>query len=113
MAFNDLEFHAVNKEVKLFIESMRPPEHLRGEFDIVYIIANQTIDIGEQRQVWRGKPGETRVHPSARIVYMRTLKLWRIFWMRRDMKWHLYDAVETLTEALEIVRIDPNGCFFG
>ncbi|EHW3394839.1 hypothetical protein ABGB90_004991, partial [Escherichia coli] len=54
MAFNDLEYQAVKKEVHQFIESIRPPEHIRNELDIVYSINDQTIDIGEQRPVWQG-----------------------------------------------------------
>ncbi|ENC3121100.1 hypothetical protein ABJU35_004472, partial [Escherichia coli] len=54
MAFTDLEYQAVKKEVNQFIESIRPPEHIRNELDIVYSINDQTIDIGEQRPVWQG-----------------------------------------------------------
>ncbi|EKH9141988.1 hypothetical protein PAN28_005445, partial [Escherichia coli] len=61
MAFTDLEYQAVKKEVHQFIESIRPPEHIRNELDIVYSINDQTIDIGEQRPVWQGNPGETNI----------------------------------------------------
>ncbi|EIN5608930.1 DUF3024 domain-containing protein [Salmonella enterica] len=113
MAFTDLEYQAVKKEVHQFIESIRPPEHIRNELDIVYSINDQTIDIGEQRPVWQGKPGETSDLPSARIKYIRSLDRWKIYWMRKDMRWHLYDTAETLTEALEVVMVDQDCCFFG
>ncbi|WP_368301346.1 DUF3024 domain-containing protein [Kluyvera sichuanensis] len=113
MAFNDLEYHAVNKEVKLFVDSIRPPAHIRNELDIVYSINDQTIDIGEQRPVWQGAPGETHILPSVRIRYFKTSRQWKLYWMRKDMRWHLYDTAETLTEALEVVRVDPDCCFFG
>ena len=101
MAFTDLEYQAVKKEVHQFIESIRPPEHIRNELDIVYSINDQTIDIGEQRPVWQGNPGETNILPSA------------IYWMRKDMKWHQYSTELSLTDALELVRADPDCCFFG
>lgn len=113
MAFNDLEYHAVKKEVDQFIESIRPPEHVRSELDIVFNITDQDIDIGELRPVWHGSPGEKSIHPSVRIKYVRTGSTWKLYWMRSDMKWHLYDEVKTLTEALEVVRADPDCCFFG
>ncbi|WP_202303731.1 DUF3024 domain-containing protein [Dryocola clanedunensis] len=113
MAFNDLEYHAVNKEVKAFVDSIRPPEHVRKELDMVYNIEDQTIEIGALRPVWRGEPGETHFLPSVRIKYIRSLKRWKLYWMRQDLKWHLYDTTETLTEALEVVRVDPDSCFFG
>jgi len=113
MAFNDLEFQAVNKEVKLFVDSIRPPSHIRPELDIVYSINEQTIDIGQLRPVWRGEPGETHILPNARIKYFRSLDRWKLYWMRKDLKWHLYSTELSLTDALELVRADPNYCFFG
>lgn len=113
MAFTDLEYQAVKKEVQQFVDSIRPPENVRHELDIVYSITEQTIDIGEQRPIWQGKPGETSIHPSVRIRYFRAQHQWKLYWMRRDMKWYLYDTEETLTGALEVVRADPDGCFFG
>lgn len=113
MAFTDLEYQAVNKEVQQFVDSIRPPESVRHELDIVYSINDQTIDIGEQRPVWQGKPGETSALPSARIKYIRSLDRWKIYWMRKDMKWHLYSVELTLAEALEVIRVDPDCCFFG
>ncbi|HDL6962266.1 TPA: DUF3024 domain-containing protein [Yersinia enterocolitica] len=113
MAFNDLEYHVVKKEVAVFIESIRPPAHIRNELDIVFTIDDQTIEIGEQRPVWRGEPGEVSVLTSAKITYVRTQKAWNLYWMRADMKWHLYESVKTLADALKIVEEDANGCFFG
>ncbi|MFK3708671.1 DUF3024 domain-containing protein [Klebsiella sp. NPDC088457] len=113
MAFNDLEYHAVNKEVRQFVDSIRPTAHVRKELDIVYSINDQTIEIGEQRPIWNGEPGETNILPSVRIKYFRTQRQWKLYWMRKDMRWHLYDTAETLTEALEVVRVDPDCCFFG
>lgn len=111
MAFNDLEFHTVNKEVKQFVDSIRPPIHIRNEVDIVYTIIDQTIDIGEKRHLWNGKSGEVYISPSARIKYVRSTNLWKLYWMRRDLKWHLYFTGGTLTELLEVVRNDAH-CFF-
>lgn len=111
MAFNDLEFHVVNKEVKQFVDSIRPPKHIRNEVDIVYTIIDQTIDIGEKRPLWNGKSGETYISPSTRIKYIRSTNLWKLYWMRRDLKWHLYFTGGTLTELLEVVRNDAH-CFF-
>lgn len=113
MAFNDLEFHAVNKEVASFVESIRPPEHVRNELDIVFTIDDQSIEIGEQRPVWRGEPGEFSVLTSAKITYVRTQKVWNLYWMRASEKWELYQTADTLSDALGMVRIDAHGCFFG
>lgn len=112
MAFNDLEFHAVNREVKQFVDSIRPPEHLRNELDIVYHISDQTIEIGEQRQAWRSYPGDTHYFPSAKIKYNRALDKWQLYWMRRDLKWYKYSVEDNLSDALAVVRADPDYCFW-
>ncbi len=71
MAFNDLEYQAVKKEVHQFIESIRPPEHIRNELDIVYSINDQTIDIGEQRPVWQGNQvKQTSCHQQESSTYV-------------------------------------------
>ncbi|MBU9815510.1 DUF3024 domain-containing protein [Rahnella sp. C60] len=113
MAFNDLEYHAVKKEVEAFVESIRPPAHVRNELDIVFTIDDQSIEIGEKRPVWRGEPGEFSLLTSAKITYVRTQKGWKLYWMRASEKWELYQTADTLTEALEMVRVDAHGCFFG
>ncbi|MBN1086529.1 DUF3024 domain-containing protein [Erwinia aphidicola] len=113
MAFNDLEYFAVKKEVRAFVDSIRPPVHVSNELDIVYSIDEQSIEIGERRPVWRGESGEFFVLTSAKITYVRTKKEWRVYWMRASDEWELYQAADTLTDALEMVRIDTHGCFFG
>ncbi|MDF1895062.1 DUF3024 domain-containing protein [Rahnella contaminans] len=113
MAFNDLEYHAVKKEVEAFVESIRPPAHVRNELDIVFTIDDQSIEIGEKRPVWRGEPGEFSVLTSAKITYVRTQKVWNLYWMRASEKWELYSEERTLAVALNQVRDDIHSCFFG
>ena len=102
MAFNNIEFNAIKKEVKQFVESIRPPVHIRAKLDIVYSISDQTVEIGQLRPVWRGEPGETHILPNVRIRYVRS-----------QDRWHLYSTELSLTDALELVRADPDYCFFG
>ncbi|MGK3687110.1 DUF3024 domain-containing protein, partial [Escherichia coli] len=49
-------------------------------------------------------PGSTACSGSARIKYIRSLDRWKIYWMRKDMKWHQYSTELSLTDALELVR---------
>lgn len=112
MVFNDLEYDAVNKEVKQFVDNIRPPEYFRSELDIVYQVGDQTIDIGQLRRVSRGSSGKKHVIPFARIKYVRSLNRWSIYWMHRDLKWLVYSIEASLSDALEIVRVDPDSCFW-
>jgi hypothetical protein len=47
---------------------------------------------------------------------VRTVRRWRVFWMRQDMKWHSYQPtpdVATVDEFVALVNEDRNSCFFG
>lgn len=113
MAFSNIEYQAFYYEVDRFVESVRPPKHIRNEHDIVYTISGQTIDIGELRPKGQGLPGDKIFRPLARIKYVRKEDAWSIYWMRRDMKWQLHDVKLSLTDALKTIKVDHDGCFFG
>ena len=52
----------------------------------------------------------------AKATYVRTRDLWKIFWMRADLKWHGYEPVPTvgsIDKFLAVVNEDRYGCFFG
>jgi len=41
---------------------------------------------------------------------------WRLYWMRRDLKWHAYEPGaehRSLHDALAVVDADAHCCFFG
>ncbi|MBU4478845.1 MAG: DUF3024 domain-containing protein [Candidatus Omnitrophica bacterium] len=44
---------------------------------------------------------------------MKKTNKWKSYWKRADLKWHLYEQYDTLDAALEEVKQDPNGCFWG
>lgn len=113
MAFTDIEYQAVKNEVAAFVESVRPPAHARSEFDVVCRITDQTIDIGERRPVWKGEARKKHTFPIARIKYVSSKNFWRLYWLRQGKSWRMYATVPTLTEALEMVREDRHGCFWG
>jgi hypothetical protein len=52
----------------------------------------------------------------ARVRFIRARKQWQLYWMRRDMKWHLYEPKESPTDVESLVRLvdeDRYGAFFG
>ncbi|MBW2030193.1 MAG: DUF3024 domain-containing protein [Deltaproteobacteria bacterium] len=54
--------------------------------------------------------------PVAKSTYVRTKDVWKIYWQKRDLKWHRYDPdpeVKSIEEFLGIVDRDEYGCFFG
>ncbi|MBK9247863.1 MAG: DUF3024 domain-containing protein [Ignavibacteria bacterium] len=98
-----------------FLERKRPPVHIRDQVDIGYRIDNQSIVIYEVRPKW-SNPSEIHESPFAKATYVKAKDLWKIFWMRADLKWHSYQpvpAVKSIRDFLTVVEEDPQGCFWG
>jgi hypothetical protein len=116
MAFSEFETKRLERIVGAFIEKHRPAAHIRAELDLAYRIDGQSVEIFEVRPRWRGAPGETMEHPVAKATYLRTRELWRVFWMRADLKWHAYPPVPrvgSIEKFLALVAEDRHACFFG
>jgi hypothetical protein len=94
---------------------IRAPRHIRQELDLGYRLSGLSIEFFEIRPQW-DDPGKIREHPFAKATYVRARKLWKVFWMRADLKWHGYPPVPTVRSIerfLEVVDADEHGCFFG
>ncbi len=115
MAFSELEIRKYTKIMEQYIEKRRPPAHIRDELDIGFRIKGQSVEIFEIRPAWR-EPATKIESAVAKTTYVRTQKLWKVFWMRADLKWHGYGPgrkVRTLEEFLIVVDDDEYGCFWG
>ena len=116
MALSEFETKRCEKLISKYVESRRPPVHIRPELDLGYRVKNQSVELFEIRPVWRGNPGEFMEHPVAKTTYVKSRGVWRIFWQRADLKWHSYqpDAeVKSLEEFVAVVEADEYGCFYG
>ena len=115
MAFTEEELNKWEPIIKSYIENNRPPEELRSQVDIAYAIDDQSFIIYTLRPQWN-RPEEKMKIPAARVSWVRSQKVWKVYWQRSDMKWHSYDPLpeadrlETFTEEL---KADPNACFWG
>ena len=52
----------------------------------------------------------------AKIKYVRSRQVWRLYWKRADLKWHAYQPcpeVKSLATALRVIDKDACNCFFG
>lgn len=116
MALSEFEYKRVEKLVGNFVERRRPPAHIRGELDFAFRIEGQSVVLFEIRPRWRGAPGETLEHPCAKATFVRTRGVWRILWMRADLKWHAYPPLPEVRDVesfLRVVEEDAHHCFFG
>ena len=116
VALSELEAARVRKAVGGFVERRRPPPHIRPKLDLGFRVSGQSVELFEVRPVWRGAPGEKQEQPFAKATYVRTRGRWRVFWQRRDLKWHGYEPapeVATIEEFVALVHEDRYACFFG
>lgn len=116
MAFSEFETKRLEKVVGAFIEARRPAPRIRSQLDRAFRVTGQSIEIYEIRPRWRGAPGEIMENSIAKATYVKTQNLWRVFWMRADLKWHAYSPVPRvggIEEFLALVAEDKHACFFG
>lgn len=67
----------------------------------------------ETRPPWDDSDGPWTHHLVARIVYVKSTGIWKLYWMRASGKWNLYGECESLKEVIETLNADVNGCFWG
>jgi hypothetical protein len=97
------------------LDKRRPPLEIRRELDHGYRITRQSVELYSIRPKWNN-PGQTREEAIAKATYVRSQKVWKVFWMRADLKWHRYETrakVSSIEKFLSIVDKDEYGCFFG
>ena len=86
------------------------------ELEFVYEIEGHSVSIYEVRPDWKDSSKKTKMG-VARFRYTRSRGEWRLYWMRRDLKWHLYDPDVSISRQLEplvqVVASDRFGAFFG
>ncbi len=114
MAFSEPEKRRIDESVGQLCRRRSPVEH-RDKLEFVVEIDGQSVTVYEVRPRWNAPEEKTKLG-VARFRYTRTRDEWRLYWMRRDMKWHTYDPADP-TPRIEVlvgaVDNDQYGCFFG
>ncbi|MGR9073938.1 MAG: DUF3024 domain-containing protein [Gammaproteobacteria bacterium] len=115
MSFSEFEIKRYNKLAGDYVESRRPPSHVRPQLDLGYRLKGQSVEIFEKRPRW-DNPQEEIEEAVAKATYVKRQNLWKVYCQRQDLKWHRYDPVpevQTFDEFLALVEDDRFGCFFG
>jgi hypothetical protein len=115
MAIDVLKTVDIIETMENYLERQRPPEHIRNKVDLGYKIENQSIILTEIRPAW-DNPSQINEHGYAKATYIKKQDVWKIYWMRGNLKWNLYDPkpqVKKLSDFLEVVEKDELGCFKG
>lgn len=98
-----------------YVERVRPSQEIRDRLDISYKIDNQNIILYEIRPTFQN-PTEKIACEYAKATYVKSDDKWKVYWMRGNLKWHIYDPtpkVNSLKEFLDLVDEDKYHCFRG
>jgi hypothetical protein len=115
MAIPEPEMRACLKAAGEFIEKIRPPLDIREDLDYRADIKGSELVIASVRPSFQDKRRKTE-GPVAKAKWIGAEKVWRLYWMRADLKWHSYEPLpeaRSIDVLLNEVRRDPHGCFFG
>lgn len=106
----------IEVQLKSFIDDKRPKdEEVRKQLDFGYSWDGQTALLFEIRPQWND-PTNILELPFARLSFVKSTKLWKLYWMRGSGKWEAYEPKPeacNLQEMLTEIRHDGYGCFFG
>jgi Protein of unknown function (DUF3024) len=97
---------------------VKPPlgqKAIRDKLDINYRIENQSIILFGIRPVWNDKTKYLN-HDFAKTTFCKKNAMWKIYWLRANLKWNLYEpkpTVEKPPDFLKEVDQDKFGCFRG
>jgi len=114
VAFDELELKRIDKTVGEFCRR-RTNSLYADKLRFVYEVDGHAVSIYEERPPWDGVGEWTRMG-VARFRFVRTRGEWRLYWMRRDLKWHPYEpdaATTDLAAFVKVVETDKYGAFFG
>lgn len=115
MALSEFELKRMRKLVGRYVEKHRPEPAMRHNLDLSFRIDNQSFVIFEIRPQWND-PKKRLEQPVAKATFVKSRKLWKLYWMRADLKWHRYPPLPestSLEHILEEIERDPHACFYG
>ena len=104
-----------DKILHKYIEKRRPPEEIRSQVDLGYTYDGKNIEFYERRPIWND-PSRYENYYYAKITYVKTGQIWKLYWKRASGKWEGYSELPTSThleELLACIDEDAFGCFKG
>jgi len=107
MALNDIERKRIEKAVNAFVEKQRPAPSIRPKLDFGFRISGQSVELFEIRPQW-DRPKIKRESSFAKATFVRTQEVWKVFWMRADLKWHRYEPVPEVSAIEEFLAVVQN-----
>jgi hypothetical protein len=114
VAFSEFELKRIDSVMRT-ISIDKVPKHLRDQLRFEYEVKGHAVTVWEIRPAWNDPTQETKMG-VARFRYTRKSDSWKLYWMRKDLKWHAYDPdvnIGRLESLVAEVDRDEYGAFFG
>jgi hypothetical protein len=115
VAFSEVDLKRIDATIGALCRSRSPAEYA-DQLRFVCEIDGNSVSMLEQRPPWDGGPGGWTSHGVARFRYFRSRGEWQLYWMRRDLKWHIYEPAmptKDLARLVKLVEDDEYCAFFG
>jgi hypothetical protein len=116
MAFTDIEIATHTGLIEQLLWSRRrPPLRLRDKIREGQRFTGLAIEFFFVRPAFE-RPGQFNEESIAKVRYVRSRRVWLLYWKRADNKWHGYQPcpeVSSLADALRAINEDACCCFFG
>lgn len=113
---NDSRIYSIiEARIHSLIEEMRPPKHIRPKLDITYTFDKNVLELYEERPHYLDNEDKITT-PVAKARYFIKSNEWRLYRMNGNLKWERYEtkeAIQSIDEVFNIIKENPNGCFFG
>ena len=97
MAFTESELQAIENTVGDLCRR-RSPAHLQDQLRLVYEVEGHSVSVFDERPGWHDPSQWVRIG-VARFRYFRSRGTWILYWMRRDLKWHVYEPEPKIGRA--------------
>ena len=114
MILSNIQIEERELAAEKFMPHIRPPVEVRDKLDIAYRIDGQSVIIFEIRPRW-DKPDEKMEMDLAKTTFIKTKKLWKIYWMRGNLSWDHYKPVpfvKNISDFFDLIEKDELNCFF-
>lgn len=98
-----------------FLKAIRLPEEIRSKLDIGYQFKAGVVEFFEIRPDWIDET-IIRHHPFAKLRYVKSQQVWKLYWLRASGKWESYSPFpqsHALEPLLDCIGEDKHHCFFG
>ncbi len=114
MALSEIQQAQVTTRLTAFCNA-RVPAAVRNQVQVGFRIKGSEVVLFEKRPALQA-PHEWREMAVAKFKYVGTERVWRLYCQRRDLRWHLYEALpaaRSFDRLLDEVAADPTGIFWG